>query len=421
MEKFVNGETRTPRDLNGSHGGFFMHETEWERKRRQDAVSRVNWLRKEGRLKRQADPKLFSLAYKQGPVGFVRIAGRMARNGKLLKPHPPKEVARPSARPVPLPGMRTKVSKRQTDPRACHSFISCRKLKSLQIFDGGKLCVMKEEKLDSDPEEEKQTRAARKEIRDFSAASRRRLQRKLATINEDEAGGLPDFLTLTYPGEYSGDWQRWKRDLEAFRHALERKWPQVWGVWRLEFQKRGAPHFHALLWDGPQMVGMEVRDGATGKNIVIADGQNEHNKKVFEWMSQTWYRIVGSGDAKHLLAGTRIEPIQTWNGVRYYTSKYLAKLPEGGFCPVAYTGRFWGVIGGKRWRVSLFQRQMGEETYFKMRRVLRRRLERITGKRYGRWGKKGISSGITTFLDSKDAHRLYAWALMEVAEKDCPF
>jgi hypothetical protein len=268
--------------------------------------------------------------------------------------------------------------------------------------------------------EEKRGGGLRGDINDFSADSRRRLQRKLATINEFETD-LPDFLTLTYPGEYSVDWREWKRHLHNFNKALVRRWPQIWGLWRMEFQERGAPHFHFLLWDGPRVVGIQAFNTKTRKMQTVVDRMNEHNRAVFDWMSESWFRIVGSGDRRHLAAGTRIEPIQTWNGVQFYASKYLAKLPEGGFVPSEYegTGRFWGVLGKSRWKSTFLEEQVNVDVFFRIKRVVRKRLE-----------KKGIDpwrmriaeradNGFSTMIDSRIAKRLLDWAVSGQAY--CPF
>lgn len=249
----------------------------------------------------------------------------------------------------------------------------------------------------------------------FSRRSRWELQKRMSVIDES-AAGLPDFLTTTYPDKWSEDWRVWKRDLDVLNKAMLRRWPEMWGVWRLEFQKRGAPHFHYLLWDGPQVEGMKVLDGNSGevKIIPIPGCMNEHNQKVFEWISEAWYRIVGSGDPKHLQAGTRVEPIQTWNGVVYYASKYLAKLPDGSFAPVDFTGRFWGVLGRKRWKTILHTQEVPEAVFHMLRRVLRKKREKVVGH------KKYIEpdGGITDIgLKSDTGFKLLAWAYRSVREK----
>ncbi len=58
------------------------------------------------------------------------------------------------------------------------------------------------------------------------------------------------------------------------------------------------------------------------------------------WVSLTWTEVVGSGDPRHLRAGTRVEEIRSREGVMFYASKYVCKLDtestEG-------CGRFWGI------------------------------------------------------------------------------
>jgi hypothetical protein len=154
----------------------------------------------------------------------------------------------------------------------------------------------------------------------FSRASRRRLMRKLASINH-EVAGLPTFITLTYPGEFPSDSVTWKRHLHNFCRAMLRKFPGVAAFWRLEPQRRGAPHYHLLVWGLPWAY--------------------EQRRGIREWVSATWYRVVGSGDEKHLKAGTRVEGVKTWRGVMFYASKYIAKVDQRSFTDSP--GRFWGV------------------------------------------------------------------------------
>ena len=78
------------------------------------------------------------------------------------------------------------------------------------------------------------------------------------------------------------------------RHVLVRL--GVCGVMVLEFQERGAPHFHLLYNDV------------------------ELDKKA---VSLAWYRIVDSGDEKHLKAGTSVEHLRNQHAAESYVSKYL--------------------------------------------------------------------------------------------------
>ncbi len=128
---------------------------------------------------------------------------------------------------------------------------------------------------------------------------------------------LPVMLTLTYPGEFPADGREVKRHWANMRAWLVRTMGRK-GGWFLEFQRRGAPHFHVFL-----------------------DGEVD-----FELIAQRWYQVVGSKDLRHLVAGTRIEMLREGHAAAAYAAKYAAKVeqkePPEGFASV---GRFWGTFG----------------------------------------------------------------------------
>ncbi|MBM3131828.1 MAG: hypothetical protein FJZ95_02190 [Chloroflexi bacterium] len=95
------------------------------------------------------------------------------------------------------------------------------------------------------------------------------------------------------------------------------------GLWFLEFQEHGAPHYHVFV------------NGRVDKSEV----------------AQEWYQIVGSGDENHLRAGTRVEAIRGPHAVPTYAAKYAAKFQQKQV-PEGYTdvGRFWGTFGGLKVR-----------------------------------------------------------------------
>ena len=150
----------------------------------------------------------------------------------------------------------------------------------------------------------------------FSRGSRRRLLRKLSQV---QRGKIPVFITLTYPGEYDQSPDIWKRHLDKLGKRIRRRFKSVGIFWKLEPQKRGAPHFHLLVW-----------------------GASYWELKA--WTARAWYEVVNSGDERHLRAGTRVEKIRSWRGVFWYASKYMGKEVEAlpGWEAV---GRYWGVIG----------------------------------------------------------------------------
>ena len=57
--------------------------------------------------------------------------------------------------------------------------------------------------------------STRGKISTFSFKSRRRLLSSVAIIDKSRLR-MPKMLTLTYPANYSDQWERWKRDLELW-------------------------------------------------------------------------------------------------------------------------------------------------------------------------------------------------------------
>jgi hypothetical protein len=126
-------------------------------------------------------------------------------------------------------------------------------------------------------------------------------------------------LTLTYPRVFPNNGKDVKRNLNQFLVELRQKIPGVSVLWFLEFQRRGAPHIHIL-----------IRGARVWRPMQL-------------WVSKTWYRICGTGDLRHLAAGTRLERVRTPNGARNYCVKYAHKMQQK-VVPRDYrnVGRFWG-------------------------------------------------------------------------------
>jgi len=85
--------------------------------------------------------------------------------------------------------------------------------------------------------------------------------------------------------------------------------------WFLEFQQRGAPHFHGLI----------------SKEI----DENE--------LKTMWYEIVNSKNKRHLEHGAHISPIRSTEAFSHYLTNYLTK-EEQKIVPFNFrdVGRFWG-------------------------------------------------------------------------------
>lgn len=116
------------------------------------------------------------------------------------------------------------------------------------------------------------------EIVEWSARSRARLSELVGSLDYSDwlqTDGALAMVTLTLPAW----WQAVAPDGATFKKLLKRfelRWRRNVGPWRLlwklEFQGRGAPHWHALM-RVPALVG---------------------NKTFEEWVAQTWADCVGA-------------------------------------------------------------------------------------------------------------------------------
>lgn len=197
-------------------------------------------------------------------------------------------------------------------------------------------------------------------IRSYSERSKKRLQIKLHQIDTAKIQGTPFFITLTYPADYSLFYADWKRHLDIFAKALFRRFRRSFFFWKLEFQKRGAPHFHLILFH--------------------TDKRSAHitTKQMIEFVSEAWFRAVNSGDEKHLKAGTNVQKVRSFKMLFAYVAKYVAKeetlqLERD---KVLQTGRFWGIRNREFMPVTEIHVDLTEEQFFRLRRILSKWLEK---------------------------------------------
>jgi hypothetical protein len=189
-----------------------------------------------------------------------------------------------------------------------------------------------------------QVRAPRGIIVGFSAAARKRMIEMMASINKARVRWMPQLVTLTYPAVWPAEPKVWKQHLEAWLKRLERRYDGLAAIWKLEFQSRGAPHFHLLVF-GARWI--------------------DHN-----WCARNWYEVVDSGDIRHLAAGVEVKRVRSWRGVMSYASKYLAKKTTENLPRMV--GRFWGVHHRERLPFDLIQIPMEHGQYLLLRRLLDR-------------------------------------------------
>jgi len=260
----------------------------------------------------------------------------------------------------------------------------------------------------------KTTSAPRGEIIEFTPAARRRMMQMMAKV---ERAAIPFFVTLTYPDDFPLYREDYKGHLEAFCDRLERRWPGMAVIWKLEFKERKsgenagklAPHYHLFVygvpWEFPAKVehgkfytldvtrkpgGMahwieagKASNGSWGRAWYVSDEEPVNPKGPTEevwgpdsfinWVSRNWFDVVGSNQIRHFQAGTRVEKLKGVRGAYAYAAKrYVAKkedMPEMEHKP----GRFWGVIGRKNLPFGKREvREVSAKEAVQIRRTMRR-------------------------------------------------
>jgi hypothetical protein len=213
-------------------------------------------------------------------------------------------------------------------------------------------------------------------VTEWSRKSRSAMCRTFAEVDYTplvESGRVPAMVTLTYPGDWeivAPDGSSVKRHMVLWRKRFQREYGEpARYIWKLEFQRRGAPHIH--MWMAPP-----ISPGRSGRTFA-------------QWLSETWAQVVDHPDAeqksRHRLAGTAID---VRNGLKacdpkrlaiYFTKhsspnlngdkEYQHIVPELWRQPGRGPGRFWGVYGLRK---AIAIVEVAQGAYIAARRIVRR-------------------------------------------------
>ncbi|MBA7552518.1 hypothetical protein ES705_45083 [subsurface metagenome] len=170
------------------------------------------------------------------------------------------------------------------------------------------------------PYKKKQTRSSRGSVRKFSKKSRFRLFTALAKIRAD-LPHKPIFVSLTYHYGHRLIIDDNKTHLHHFLVRLRQFDLNVQFVWRIELQKRGAPHFHLIIFPGVQPDGFK---------------EDDYNIKI----SSLWHEIADPKSRAHKEYGCKVKSINSYREACIYLSKYVAKEPIE--CDSDLIGKHWG-------------------------------------------------------------------------------
>lgn len=227
--------------------------------------------------------------------------------------------------------------------------------------------------------------AARSEVTEWSKRSRMRMVRALAELDYsqwDDSAGDSAMVTLTYPG----DWESVAPDGRTVKNhfrRLQHRWRRALGkdswrvLWKLEFQKRGAPHIHFL-----------ARVPATVGKVSFE-----------EWLSNAWAAAVGASTeidrcnvatrkessefSRHVAGGTGVDfggmKVSDPRRIALYFlghsmkstdgKEYQHIVPELWQAPGKGPGRFWGHAGFDKAVVAL---DLDIADFYRLARELRK-------------------------------------------------
>jgi hypothetical protein len=136
-------------------------------------------------------------------------------------------------------------------------------------------------------------------------------------------------------------------------------------------------------------------------------GEKWDGKTTDRWLVETWTPIVGSGSEAHYKVTVHRDSwflTDSWRGTLAYVSKYVAKVDTFTVCEGRSWGYWWREL---RLPITLLSEEIPHDTFHAVRRIVRRYIERKTGRRLPspqRW------SGITAYLAEATALKLIEWA-----------
>lgn len=133
--------------------------------------------------------------------------------------------------------------------------------------------------------------------------------------------GTPIFLTTTFHNIGPSNRLELKKILDNYIKSLHKLKFNFHVIWRLEFQKRGMPHFHFILLPLTQL---DVNQTESLKR----------NVKV------RWFRYLKDYSYFSHLYSCKFIPVYDMRSVSSYLSKYMAKCDLDS--NVRSYGRFWG-------------------------------------------------------------------------------
>lgn len=231
----------------------------------------------------------------------------------------------------------------------------------------------------------------RQMITQWSRASRARMAKTIAQLDMaewmDEADQLA-MVTFTMPGDWetcAPSGREFKKIMERFRSRWERRLGPLRGIWKMEFQERGAPHLHMLMRLPLTVDGKPVGYWLASQWVAACDHPDEVEKaKQWRAHAPSAQRPTGCvdvvdqwSDHRRIASYFNKHAAKTEDGKEYQHTvpEQWQNVDENGYPAIlgygrgnGGPGRFWGYWGLSK-AVAVID--VTERDYFRIRRALR--------------------------------------------------
>ena len=174
------------------------------------------------------------------------------------------------------------------------------------------------------------TKSRRGTVSSFSKKSRTRLREFLQSIdwNSIEVNRIYE-ITLTYHNNFSKDGKKIKNDLKKLIKNILYNYPKSVIIWKLEYQRRGAPHYHLIM--------IAESPVELGDYLVMKNGEFKfYNRETKTYLNNAgenglrnfiqlhWNRITKE-DAENFNSGIEVDRVRNSSGLPHYLVKYVSK------------------------------------------------------------------------------------------------
>lgn len=223
-------------------------------------------------------------------------------------------------------------------------------------------------------------------VSDLSRKSQQRAKRYLSSLS-DWGSRRADFLSLTYHLDRPGLALATKGHRMRFQAFLRRRVPGHGGLWRIEPQKRGVPHYHMVLF-------------------YPANTTESQRLALRQLVLDEWHRIADAFSPAHEAYGSHARPVSSPKQARSYITKYCSK--EDTIEGWSYQGRRWALFG-KLTKTPRLGAVLDPRLHLTLTRIFRKWAKSVAGD--GRTWYRSIREGrrLELYIDAAVTRRVLCW------------